>query len=256
MWYKIKKIYLWTQLVWPKPTYDAGIYHNATLWLISISADWANWVTIADKNYWATTVYNSWDTVSAANAGNFFQWWNNYPFPYSWATNIVTSQTSAATYSWQNPYSSSTFRNVNWYHRDSSENKDLRWDVTNTLEARKWPCDTGRHVPTLDELFWLLDLWNTLWAWNARPSVWTNFATYMKIPICYLHNWAYPYTYLWWLISSSFWNDESWDADQLSITSTWTANKNNMSTVWINLRPFKNSPVVPDSSWTKIWPIS
>lgn len=61
----------------------AWIFHNSTLWLISISEDGSNWITIADKNVWATVVYNNWDTLDSTNCWSFFQWGNCYPFPYS-----------------------------------------------------------------------------------------------------------------------------------------------------------------------------
>lgn len=266
MWYKIKKIYLWTQLVWPKQNLNMvpGIYHDATQWLISIVARVDSWwnpdpdwtITMADKDLWATTVYNRWDTVSAANAWNFFQRWNNYAFPYTWAATIVTSQTNASAYWPNNYYSSSTFRNVQGAHRDSSLNQDLWWNTTNTKVARRWPCPEGFHVPTISEWFTVLDVWSaTLWAWNTRPSCWTNLITYLKLPIVYLHNWATPYTFNWWFVCSSFWNYQSMqDWDQLMITSSWTANVMNMQTVWACLRPFKNVPVTPNNSWTKLYP--
>lgn len=256
MWYKINRIYLWTQLVWPRQM-PAWIYHNSSLWLISLSPDWTNWTTIADKNYWATTVYNSWNTVSAANAWNFFQRWNNYPFPYTWATNIVNTYTDASAYWPGNYYSSSTFRNIQGYplHWDSSLNENLWWDTTNTLAARQWPCSTWWHVPTISEWFALLDDWATLWAWNARASCWTNLMTYLKLPIVYLHNGATPYTFNWWFICSSFGNYQNYeDWDQLMMTSSWMANVMNMATVWACLRPFKNVPVIPNNSWTKLYP--
>ena len=60
---------------------ECEVYHNATLWLITVhyySTDDC-WIrkTMADKNLWATTVYNNWDALSEANCGKFYQWWNN-----------------------------------------------------------------------------------------------------------------------------------------------------------------------------------
>lgn len=257
MWYKIKKIYLGNQLV--RPTYyEPGIYHNTTEWLISLSTDGSNWVTIADKNLWATTVYNSWNSVNAANAWNFYQRWNNYAFPYAWASNIVTTQTDASAYWPWNYYSSSTFRSISsgdaW---DSSHNANLWWDTTNTFEARQWPCSSWWHVPSISEWFNLLDMWTTLWAWWARAGCWTNLINYLKLPIVYLHEWATPYTFNWWFICSSFGNYNSlyqcWD--QLMMTSSGTCNVMNTSSVWVCLRPFKNVKAVPNSWWTKLyWP--
>ena len=52
-------LYQWTGSAW--------IYWHKDLWLITASSNGTTWVTIADKNLWATTVYNSWDTLSEDN---------------------------------------------------------------------------------------------------------------------------------------------------------------------------------------------
>jgi len=110
----------------------AWIFHNATLWLISISKDWTDWITIADKNVWATTVYNSWDTMSQSNRWKFFQRGNNYGFP-SGSNNFEKTSTKVDT-SWYwplRPYYWRVF--ITWstqdWDRDWStvENGDLRW---------------------------------------------------------------------------------------------------------------------------------
>jgi len=105
------------------------ICHSSTLWLISISSDWTNWTTIADKNVWATTVWNYWDTLSASNCWWYFQQWNNYMFPYSWNITTSSNQVNASTYWPWNYYNSSTFitnSNKTW---DSSVNLNLWWWV-------------------------------------------------------------------------------------------------------------------------------
>lgn len=107
-------------------SWSAWIYHNSSLWLISISSDGSNWITIMDKNLWATTVYNSGDTLSEANCWNYFQRWNNYGFPFTWSVTVSTSTVDASTYWPWNYYSSSTFISYSWSW-DSSNNKNLRW---------------------------------------------------------------------------------------------------------------------------------
>lgn len=121
-------IYAWSNGSW--------IYHDATEWVISISSDWQTWITIADKNLWATTVYNDWDTLSEANCWYYYQWWNNYGFAWSW--DVVTSDTqvdSSSYWPW-NYYSSSIF--IKWrYDRSSVINDNLRWWVTNLRPEKK-----------------------------------------------------------------------------------------------------------------------
>lgn len=87
----------WTTIFdWSSTAEWAWIFWDTTEWLISLSLDWENWITMADKNVWATAVWDystatSW--YSAANCGSFFQRWNNFPQPW----------TASSTYS---PYSS------------------------------------------------------------------------------------------------------------------------------------------------------
>ena len=85
------------------------IFYKASAGLISISSDAENWITIADKNLWATVVYNDGDTMSQANCGNYYQRWNNYGFPFTWPTTTSSTLVDASGYWPSNPYSSSTF---------------------------------------------------------------------------------------------------------------------------------------------------
>lgn len=114
-------LYQWTWTAW--------IYHNSTLWIISISSDWENRQTIADKNLWATTVYNYWDTLSQNNCGNYYQRGNCYWFPRIWSITTSWTQVNAGSYWPSNPYYSSTYitRSASPYDWDSSNNANLRW---------------------------------------------------------------------------------------------------------------------------------
>ena len=107
----------------------AWIFRNQTEWLISITSDWTTWYTIQDKNLWATQVYNDWDTLSEANCGKYYQWWNNYWFPWTWSVTTSSTQVNASSYWPWNYYSSSTFitGNADW---SSVTNNNLRWWVS------------------------------------------------------------------------------------------------------------------------------
>ena len=115
----------WTEL------YTNWIYHNSTLWLISVK-NGSSWITIADKNLWATTVYNYWDTLTNANCGNVFQWGNNYAFPWTKSSDSIPStatRVDASNYWPWNYYNSSKWIAYNWDWSNPS-NKNLRWGVT------------------------------------------------------------------------------------------------------------------------------
>lgn len=114
-------IYQWVWSSW--------IYHNSTMWLISISSDWTTWYTISDKNLWATEVWSSW-TPTASNWWWYYQRWNNYMFPFSWGVTTSSTKVNTSTYWPWNYYSSSTF--ITWQNADRSSpsNDNLRWWVS------------------------------------------------------------------------------------------------------------------------------
>lgn len=69
--------------IWPEtpPTpilYSPWLYHNPTLWLISFSSDWNNWLTMQDKEFWATEYWGqSQDESLAYGTTMNFNEWNN-----------------------------------------------------------------------------------------------------------------------------------------------------------------------------------
>ena len=110
------------------------IFHSPSLWVITIMSrnSWREYITIADKNLWATTVYNDWDILSEANCWKYYQWWNNYWFPWTWAITTSGTQVDASWYWPWNYYSSDTF--ITWYADWSSvRNPNLWWDTTWTI---------------------------------------------------------------------------------------------------------------------------
>lgn len=125
-WY-VSPISSWTVIQWTLGS--AWIFRDTVNWLISITGDGTTWYTISDKNLWATTVYNSWDTLSEANCGKYYQRWNNYWFPFTWPTTTSTTAIDASSYWPWNYYNSSTFIKINWTW-DSSYNNNLWWDIT------------------------------------------------------------------------------------------------------------------------------
>lgn len=109
-------------------TWNAGIFYNSSDWIITITSDGSTWYTIADKNEWATVVYNNWDALSESNCWKYFQWGNNYWFPFTWSVTTSSTAVNAWTYWPWNYYSSSTW--ITASPRDSANNKNLRWWVS------------------------------------------------------------------------------------------------------------------------------
>ena len=117
----------WTETISNK------VWYNATLWLISIK-NWGGWITMQDKNVWATVVYNNGDTVNDSNTGSFFQFWNNYWFPYSGSLTTYTSLQDTTGYGWQNQYSNNHFVKINSNNWFSNTNNDIWGWVTGILQ--------------------------------------------------------------------------------------------------------------------------
>lgn len=228
------------------PITTAWIYHNPSLWLISLSSDGSNWITIADKNLWATQVYNDGDALSEANCGRYYQWWNNYGFQFTWPTTTSSSQVDASTYWPWNYYTSSTFITSNKW--DSSVNANLRWWETWTNEAMQWPCTNGYHIPTNIELQSLLDI---LWNWWLSWADW--FKTKLKIPLAgyrQISNSNVVYqgeNGLYW--ASNIYTNSNYRY-RLYV---WVNVNADYPWQWFPIRPFANTPVQPDDSWTVLY---
>lgn len=143
----------WTKLYWT--SIEAWwIFWSSTDWLISLSSDGSNWITIADKNLGATTVWNSGDTLSEANCGKYYQWGNNYGFPRTWTiANQSTTQVDVSNYWPRNYYSSDTFIKYSW-SRDSSDNWNLwwwesQWERSDPIKLH-WAIQTFHRAPHYD----------------------------------------------------------------------------------------------------------
>ena len=121
----------WTKLYWTNIE-SWWIFWNSSDWIISLSSDGTTWITISDKNLWATTVWNSWDTLSETNCGKYYQRWNNYWFAWTWATTKSSTKVNTIGYWPWNYYSSSTFITgvSSSYDWSSIQNDNLRWWVS------------------------------------------------------------------------------------------------------------------------------
>ena len=233
---------------------NAWIWWHQGQWVISLSADWINWYSIADKNLGATTVYTSWATFSEANCGKFYQWWNNYWFPFTGAvTTTWPTQIDASAYWPWNYYSSSTFITTyvdQW--RDSSKNPNLWWWSIGSVTATQWPCQSWWHIPSPNE--WARVVWVglSLGAWSETDWWIINM---LKIP----SQWYMRYLWDWDVQTDSrirFYTNmlaSDWDWQVLNITNSSLWYYDTKTSYGLFLRPFKNSPFIPWSWWTMSW---
>jgi hypothetical protein len=193
----------------------AWIFWSQELWLISIRATleyW--WITIADKNLWATEVFNRWDTLTEANCWHYYQRWNNHPF--SWTTlptNISTTRVDASVYGPWNYYNSSTFINQSFNSWDDPVNSNLRWWVS------QWT--TYEEVPT----------WETILKIKSVPMISSS------API-WVSQWAY-----WYDTTNAVLKIYDWTAWQ----TAWEVKSVNWSTWVVVINDTKISSTAPSN---------
>jgi hypothetical protein len=216
----------WTKLYWTSIE-SWWIFWSSTDWLISLSSDWQTWITMQDKNLWATTVWNSWDTLTDDNCGTFYQRWNNYWFAHSWTVTTSSTQVNAGNYWPWNYYNSSTF--IIWSdNRSSVQNDNIRWWVS------QWTTEKTKEVKAV-----------YLWENKVRPSIGTRTFTISRTEQSNMSSWwTYSDDAAWLTAWDSafdefFWyygcrlnasgvetakitQEESWWAWKLDITQLWT----------------------------------
>lgn len=246
----------------PSPSIWPWIYWNESLWLISLSSDWQNWFTIADKNLWATTVCRySTSLPSASEFGTVFQWWNDYGFNYRWTWLVTASwQVDLSWYDETHHYNSSTF---------AIDNVDNRWhwatdcdDVT-TVRWTKWPCPDWYHLPSSSDMTALntilTDLrWSTVISWTGKHNMVFCVGKYLFWPRCcyYIDSSGIPHTYssvpaLCWGQSEngcSFRGLGWWGSNWY-----WATTATDMYGRAHPIRPFKDVPSIPDGTWERLF---
>lgn len=279
-------VYYGNHLIYP----NWWIYYNASLGLITVM-DGKGWIiTLADKNLGASQVYQFWDAQSETNCWKFYQWWNNYWFPFTWTTNVVQTTVDPSWYS-PSTYSSSEFhtyvRGGTQYWWMNPVNPDLWGGVTNTLLARQWPCPSWFHIPSNKEWSDLVK-WYLWWALNSQDAFYgvlrgwnsvSNFFRYLKLPMSWYLRWAAQYWRYdptpWELVIATNPPTSEGDSVNAMYATSWASNylwvvmdnpynrynmgiqiiaqSSTMGTEYnacgMYIRPFKDTPVYPDSTW-------
>lgn len=245
-------VYVWDELIWPTSSwkYSSVLYSSSSgtithywgdsYWEIKLT-DWTTTITIADRNVWATTYYTYGAGLSQANCGCYFQWWNNYGFPFTGSASTISTsstQVDASSYGPGNYYKRRIFiKQVGSW--DSSNNDNLRWDTTNTDEARQWPCDSWYHVPTVTEL---QNLW-TLVQSITQATTWAQLRDYCLFPFVGSRSWYDAAIYGngdWGYYWTSSPRDSYASYVYLDSTSVNTNTRNRRAN-GVCIRPFKNS---------------
>ena len=265
-WQEIVRVYkngwqIRPETVPPTPV-GRWIYWDSNRWLISASLDGNSWFTIADKNLWASVVWNEWDTLSANNVGNMFQWGNNYPH-IRWETiNPINNSVDASWY-WPNTSYYTNQDYLRWdnytFSWDSSYNPNLRWAITwNVNGLWNW-WKSWYHVPTGYEFEFVIYVLETLWLLNnvsTGRTPWDVLCKYLKFPLAWYrdNNWLTNDWVRGYYLSSQSSSDSNravWiDFNESSIITTA---QRVCKCYGSSIRLFKNTPAIPNSSRTELY---
>ena len=155
-------------------------------WTITVySQDYSYWITIQDKNLWASEVW-TWES----SYWDFYQWWNNNWNPsnsiistdllvrnsgydnkwYNWTNNWFIKLWNWSSYTNTNYdiwADNELHDNVWWGGNDNEEQENIvKWyDTVNHVvtnpDNRQWPCPEWYHVPSA-------------WEWQELMMLWCN----------------------------------------------------------------------------------
>lgn len=199
--------------------WSAGIFWNTTDWLITIT-NWTSWYTIQDKNLWATTVYNYWDTLSEANCGKYYQWWNSYWF--RWIGSSVTVQTSSTqvdtTGYWpRNTYSSDVYI-IGFDDWSNPSNSNIWWWVTGVVNTvnNEW-------VTSINWQIWDFTAWKNI-------SISNNVINTKMIEVTV--DTAYNVVAKIWTTAAGNYTPEAWDILLVTFTNGCNANSPTLNIDW------------------------
>lgn len=211
---------------WSSTAAWAWIFWSEGLWLFSISSDWVNWKTLADKNIWATQV---WTNKTAACVWYLFQRWNNYWFTYANNPTFPSTTSTQVDTTWYWPgnyYSSNTYYDK-WSDWDWSfpSNNNLRWWQTWAVQKHittKWVVI----YPPQEEQTWYQEVeYIESWSdWNAQ-----------YISMEFLRDNGAVYTY------------------EIDVSNVWSATWQLFSYRQAALRIYKESVSIDQDMYTAAW---
>lgn len=265
----------WTQVVdWSETCRIpwTWIYKKESLWLITFVFPWWDedlweptddiwYVTIKDKNEWATTFWWIW---------YWYQWWNCNWFEMP---NYEVDSESTIDFDWVTPstYSSNTF--IASLDDQYTNSDDAWWSITDTDTAKRWPCPEWWHVPTDAEVdFWFMALiaysaWKTWMDFEeAWYYIWNEYDIILSLLDCdnYKNNGLWhilpvkntpvvPPSDLswWWVLLGNFntWWWWWWNVSMKSSTRDWNLD----SISFLHNEEQEIFSVVLIGSWDILW---
>lgn len=161
----------WKVISWSRTW--VWICWNADLWLITCTADWTNYVTLADKNLWATEVWEWGTEETPEKCWLYYQYWNNHWF--DWTEPASTEEVDASWYWPGNYYDEWTFiMSEDWDSNHNLEANDHRWWVATQWTFVDWSDVSNSWVLSVNWQTWnitinpvamvTLEYWTSTWA--------------------------------------------------------------------------------------------
>lgn len=239
----------WTFFIWSW-NLPAWIYYNASSCLITMSCDGNNWLTIQDRNIWATTR----DVKSSTSYWCMYQWGNNYWFVNTWTVSRTTTKVDTTWYWPWNYYSrncfvyDSTSCNLDW---SNPSNDNLWGNTTNTYAARQWPAPSWYHVPSQADISCMVKVMRCIKWWDLTLD---EVQQYLFIPLSWYRGYASGCLYCQW---SGFGLWMSSTVNWLWYCAWWIYTNSNVNSstywnrrwTWYPIRAFKNVASIPNASW-------
>jgi len=228
------------------------VFWNSDLWMITCSADWQNYITIADKNLWATEVWEWWTAETPANCWLYYQYWNNHWF--DWTEPSSTIEVDASEYWPGNYYDDWTFiMSADWDSNHNFEADDHRWWVATQWTYSYWAWVSNSWVLSVNWQTWnvtvnpvamvVLDYWSSTWqdfinAYNrsaivyCRVPSWSNWVRMAFLAYVAMSSWN-PTNAEFQYVRSVLQKNATQQTDEVYIYkiqktwTTWTTEKRN-----------------------------
>lgn len=129
------------------------------------------------------------------------------------------------------------------------------WDVSITESDMKWPCPSGYHIPTSTEWGTLKSIWTTLW---QSATAWDTFWAKFKLPFWNYRRQSKNATTYNQGVNGLYWSstpnlNDTRKALFVSMRNWYLDTSASYYRGYgVSVRPFKNSAVAPDNTWTTI----
>lgn len=128
----------------------------------------------------------------------------------------------------------------------------IGWPIV--VSDMQWPCSDWFHIPLYEEWNAIYNAWVNLWAWTSSWG--NNFSTYLKLPMAGERNYNKTAIYVGSL--GGYWASTPYGNNEMAVFNRIVSGGISPRSVveptyGLPIRWIKNSPIIPTSSWTKLY---